>query len=89
MLKTLQEGGAYNRELVMSGARNREVLCVLEGEGTAGGTRVKVNRPKFWHESGSVCVSKSETESTTERKKEMLRLKPRKWLHMSCRLLQV
>lgn len=32
MLKTLQEGGAYNRELVMSEAWNREVVCFLEGE---------------------------------------------------------
>ena len=43
MLKTLQEGGAYNRELVMSGARHREIVrgrvcvcvcvcvCVLRG----------------------------------------------------------
>lgn len=46
-------------------------MCVcFGGEGAAGVARVKVNRPKFWHGNGSVCVSKSETESNTERLRE-------------------
>ena len=66
----------------MSGARNREVVCVRvcvcvcvcfgAGGGNGGIAGVKVNRPKFWHGNGSVCVSKSGTEGNTERMRARL-----------------
>lgn len=52
-------------------SRAKTEVCVFWGEGNAGvAMRVKVNRPNFWHGSGSVFVRKNETESNAGKKKE-------------------
>lgn len=59
-----QEGGACNRELVMSGARDTEVCkswCVCECVWGGCHRRMKVNRPIFWHGRGVIlCQQKWE-----------------------------
>lgn len=81
---TAQEGGAYNRELVWSEKQRSSVCvcvcdCVCFGEGTAGVSRVKVNRQKnLTHKWECLCQQK--WDKATQKEGQASRLWEDKWL---------